>query len=52
VQLLVDLVDKDHSGMIEFGEFLSIIKNNDDERTAAINKFFKELTSGKYNKEG
>ena len=49
---MVDLVDEDGSGMIEFGEFLTIIKNSDDERTAKINNFFKNLTSGKYNTEG
>lgn len=44
---MVDLVDEDGSGKIEFGEFLSIIKNSDsNEKTAKINKFFKDLTNG------
>ena len=44
---MIDLVDEDGSGMIEFGEFLSIIKNSDgSEKTAKINKFFKDMTSG------
>ena len=41
------MVDEDGSGKIEFGEFLSIIKNSDaNEKTAKINKFFKDLTNG------
>jgi Ca2+-binding EF-hand superfamily protein len=44
---MIDLVDEDGSGKIEFGEFLSIIKNSDsNEKTAKINKFFKDLTNG------
>jgi Ca2+-binding EF-hand superfamily protein len=44
---MIDLVDEDGSGKIEFGEFLSIIKNSDgNEKTAKINKFFKDLTTG------
>jgi Ca2+-binding EF-hand superfamily protein len=44
---MIDLVDEDGSGAIEFGEFLSIIKNSDaSEKTAKINKFFKDLTLG------
>lgn len=59
VQEMIDLVDDDGSGMIEFGEFLGtikkyignsilgIIKNSDgNEKTAKINKFFKDLTGG------
>ena len=47
VQELVDVVDEDGSGMIEFGEFLSIIKNSDsNEKTAKINNFFKDMTNG------
>lgn len=50
VQEMVDLVDEDGSGKIEFGEFLSIIKNADaNEKTAKINKFFKDLTNGNLN---
>lgn len=44
---MIDAVDEDGSGMIEFPEFLSIIKNSDgSEKTAKINKFFKDMTSG------
>lgn len=44
---MIDLVDEDGSGMIEFPEFLSIIKNADGtSKTAKINKFFKDVTSG------
>jgi hypothetical protein len=44
---MIDLVDEDGSGMIEFTEFLGIIKNSDgSEKTAKINKFFKDMTSG------
>ena len=44
---MIDLVDEDKSGKIEFDEFLSIIKNSDsNEKTAKINKFFKDLTNG------
>lgn len=47
VQEMIDLVDEDGSGMIEFTEFLGIIKNSDgSEKTAKINKFFKDMTSG------
>ena len=47
VQEMIDLVDEDKSGKIEFGEFLSIIKNADgNEKTVKINKFFKDLTTG------
>ena len=44
---MINSVDEDRSGMIEFPEFLSIIKNSDgNEKTAKINKFFKDMTSG------
>ena len=44
---MVDAVDEDGSGMIEFPEFLSIIKNSDgSEKMGKINKFFKDMTSG------
>lgn len=44
---MIDSVDEDGSGMIEFPEFLSIIKNSDgSEKTAKINKFFKDMTGG------
>ena len=40
-------VDTDGSGQIEFPEFLGIIKNSDgNEKTAKINKFFKDMASG------
>ena len=45
---MIDSVDDDGSGMIEFPEFLGIIKNSDgNDKTAKINKFFKDMTSGK-----
>ena len=41
VQEMIDAVDDDGSGMIEFPEFLGIIKNSDgNEKTAQINRFF------------
>ena len=44
---MIDAVDEDGSGMIEFDEFLGIIKNSDaNEKTAKINKFFKDMTAG------
>lgn len=46
VQEMIDLVDADGSGQIEFNEFLSILKNSSDERTAKINFFFKKMASG------
>ena len=47
VQDMVDAVDEDGSGQIEFQEFLSIIKNSDgNEKMGKINKFFKDMTSG------
>ena len=47
VQEMVDAVDEDGSGQIEFTEFLSIIKNSDgNEKMGKINKFFKDMTSG------
>ena len=53
VQNLVDLVDEDGSGEIEFGEFLDIILNkNGDAKTGAITEFFKNLTNGKYQTGG
>ena len=45
---MVALVDEDGSGMIEFNEFLDIINSDNNEKTQAITKFFKDLTSGKY----
>ncbi len=50
VQKLVELVDEDGSGEIEFDEFLSIIKggssNDGDNGSAAIKDFFQKLTKG------
>jgi hypothetical protein len=43
---MIDLVDEDGSGQIEFDEFLGIIKNDSGESTSKINNFFKELASG------
>jgi Ca2+-binding EF-hand superfamily protein len=50
---MINLVDEDGSGMIEFNEFLSIIKgSNASDKTAKINKFFKDMTTGKLASEG
>ena len=43
---MIDMVDEDGSGQIEFNEFLSIIKDDSSEATSKINNFFKELASG------
>jgi hypothetical protein len=48
VEKLISLVDEDESGMIEFNEFLSIIKNNHGEQTKAIKKFFGGLAEGSF----
>ena len=45
---MIDEVDEDGSGMIEFEEFLLIIKNSDkggNQKTAKINKFFKDMSN-------
>lgn len=44
---MIDEVDEDGSGMIEFDEFLLIIKNSDknNSKTAKINKFFKDMSN-------
>lgn len=50
---MIDSVDDDGSGQIEFEEFLSIIKgSNASDKTAKINKFFKDMTTGKLASEG
>jgi Ca2+-binding EF-hand superfamily protein len=50
---MFDAVDDDKSGMIEFPEFLKIIKgSNASDKTAKINKFFKDMTTGKLASEG
>ena len=47
VQDMIDMVDVDGSGQIEFNEFLLIIKmSNASSKTAKINKFFKDMTQG------
>ena len=49
VQKLIDLVDEDGSGEIEFNEFLSILKNNSGgEQSRAIKVFFEGLAQGKF----
>ena len=46
IEEMVREVDEDGSGMIEFDEFLLIIKNSDaNEKTAKINKFFKDMSN-------
>jgi len=48
---MVDKVDDDKSGQIEFAEFLRIIKGTgQDEQTKKISTFFKDLTQGKFGK--
>lgn len=45
-------VDEDGSGMIEFQEFLDIIKNSDgNQKTAQLNEFFQNMTNGKLTKD-
>ena len=47
VQQMIDLVDEDGSGMIEFNEFLSIIQDSgENEKTQQIRDFFKDLAQG------
>ena len=47
---MVELVDDDGSGCIEFGEFLDIILNKSGSAKArVITEFFKNLTNGMYN---
>jgi len=46
---MIELVDDDLSGQIEFNEFLNILKSRDgDEGSMAIKTFFEELTNKKY----
>lgn len=53
VKKLVDCVDEDGSGMIEFGEFLDIVRNaSGDAKARVITNFFKDLTNGKYQTGG
>ena len=44
VQVLFESADYDHSGHIEFGEFLKILKNGDHH--SPMSDFFKEMTKG------
>jgi Ca2+-binding EF-hand superfamily protein len=48
---MIMAVDEDGSGQMEFGEFLGILKNQSDQRTAKINKFFKDMAGGHLGKE-
>ena len=44
---MIDEVDEDGSGQIEFDEFLLILKNTiNDPKSAKINQFFKDMSSG------
>lgn len=46
---MIQSVDQDQSGQIEFKEFLQLIRsadNSENEKTALINQFFKDLTNG------
>jgi hypothetical protein len=44
VNEIINTVDEDKSGMIEFDEFLTIIKNSDgDEKSQKIYQFFKGM---------
>ena len=53
VQMLVDIVDSDDSGQIEFSEFLAIILNKtNNEKARVITEFFKDLTNGRYETKG
>lgn len=46
VRGLIDKVDVDNTGGIEFPEFLSIIKDNDGGQNNEIKDFFKNLLQG------
>jgi hypothetical protein len=53
IQEMIDEVDDDGSGEIEFSEFLKIVKGtNTTEKSLKINKFFKDMTTGKLATEG
>ena len=58
VQEIVNDVDEDGTGKIEFDEFLEIIKNGNSTAKGASDKkvkiyqFFKNLTSGKFKQNG
>jgi hypothetical protein len=52
VEAIIDLVDDDHSGQIEFAEFLSILKGSDGSAgTKVIKEFFEDLTNQKFGGE-
>ena len=52
VEKMVEAVDEDGSGQIEFPEFLQIIKGGSgDETSAAISNFFKGLSTGEFSKK-
>ena len=46
IKALIDSVDEDRSGKIEFGEFLSMIQN-DEGQNEEIVAFFKTVIGGK-----
>lgn len=59
VDQIVQDVDDDGTGKIEFDEFVKIIKTGNStskggasENTVKIYNFFKSLTTGKFNKKG
>ena len=49
VEEMIQSVDSDSSGQIEFGEFLEIVRGNKD--SAPISKFFRGLIEGKLVKD-
>ena len=50
---MINLVDDDGSGMIEFTEFLDIILNKSgNTKMRVITDFFKDLTAGRYATKG
>ena len=61
VEEMINLVDDDGSGQIEFKEFLTIIEMSSDnaeghesikEKIGKINQFFKDMSNGKFGDEG
>ena len=53
VEKLVEMVDEDGSGMIEFEEFLDIVTNKTGSSGASvICNFFKDLTNGRFKTGG
>lgn len=51
---MIEKVDADGSGQVEFEEFLTIIKDQDgdDKDADQMTKFFKDLVNGKIGKQG